>query len=79
MAENMYSVFVMKTKELVAEDLWPLIGKLSPTERLRLAQLATAEAGPVPDAEDRYPLRGKPVIYRDPTLPIAEKDWDALR
>ena len=25
----------------------------------------------------RYPLRGKPLVYRDPTAPVAESDWQA--
>jgi hypothetical protein len=28
---------------------------------------------------DRYPLRGKPLQYDDPTEPVAESDWDALQ
>jgi hypothetical protein len=26
----------------------------------------------------RYPLRGKPLIYNDPTGPVAESDWETL-
>lgn len=26
-----------------------------------------------------YPLRGKPVRYIEPTEPVAEEDWEALR
>ena len=29
--------------------------------------------------EPRYPLRGKPVRYIEPTEPVAEEDWEALR
>ncbi|HEX8693446.1 MAG TPA: hypothetical protein VF746_13575 [Longimicrobium sp.] len=29
--------------------------------------------------EQRYPLRGMPVTYADPTAPVAEGEWDALR
>lgn len=29
--------------------------------------------------ERRYPLRGKPLTYPDPTAPIAESDWQALQ
>lgn len=28
--------------------------------------------------ESRYPLRDKPLIYHDPTEPVAELDWQAL-
>lgn len=27
----------------------------------------------------RYPLRGQPVTFADPTAPVAEADWGALR
>jgi len=27
----------------------------------------------------RYPLRGEPIEYIDPTEPVAEEDWEALR
>jgi hypothetical protein len=26
----------------------------------------------------RYPLRGTPVQYRDPTEPVADAEWEAL-
>jgi hypothetical protein len=29
--------------------------------------------------ERRYPLRGTPVVSHDPTSPVAEADWRALR
>jgi hypothetical protein len=29
--------------------------------------------------QDRYPLRGTPMTYIDPTQPIAEADWEAAR
>ncbi len=29
--------------------------------------------------ERRYPLRGKPLTYEDPTGPVAESDWQALQ
>jgi hypothetical protein len=32
-----------------------------------------------PAAENRYPLHGKPIQYIDPTDPVAEEDWAALR
>ena len=27
----------------------------------------------------RYPLRGKPVEYREPTEPVAQDDWESNR
>jgi len=29
-------------------------------------------------SEKRYPLRGLPIRYEDPTEPVAEEDWEAL-
>lgn len=29
--------------------------------------------------ENPYPLRGLPIRYEDPTEPVAESDWDALK
>lgn len=29
--------------------------------------------------ERHYPLRGKPLVYEDPTAPVADSDWQALR
>lgn len=26
----------------------------------------------------RYPLRGKPLVYNDPTEPVGESDWETL-
>ena len=26
---------------------------------------------------DRYPLRGKPIQYIEPTEPVADEDWEA--
>ncbi|MDW7709691.1 MAG: hypothetical protein SCH98_04390 [Deferrisomatales bacterium] len=31
------------------------------------------------EAEERYPLRGKPYRYDDPTEPVALEDWEALK
>lgn len=32
-----------------------------------------------PPARNRYPLRGLPVTYIDPTEPIAQSDWEIMR
>lgn len=29
--------------------------------------------------QGRYPLRGMPITYIDPTEPVAEADWEASR
>jgi hypothetical protein len=30
-----------------------------------------------PQPAEKYPLRGTPVAYKDPTKPVAESDWEA--
>ncbi len=29
--------------------------------------------------QNRYPLRGTPIQYTDPTEPVAQDDWEVLR
>jgi len=29
--------------------------------------------------ENRYPLRGKPIRYDNPTEPVANEDWEVLK
>lgn len=29
--------------------------------------------------QNSYPLRGTPIVYIDPTEPVAESDWEALQ
>jgi hypothetical protein len=29
--------------------------------------------------KDKYPLRGTPITYSDPTEPVAVEDWEATR
>jgi hypothetical protein len=31
------------------------------------------------ETSNRYPLRGTPIEYVEPTEPVAEEDWDVLR
>ena len=51
----------------------------------RPASICAMEAPPVASVSpkhfetSRYPLRGTPVTYRDPTAPVAESDWESLR
>lgn len=32
-----------------------------------------------PTGQNRYPLHGQPIQYVNPTDPVAEEDWAALR
>ncbi len=34
---------------------------------------------PVSLGQKRYPLRGKPISYINPTEPVAETDWEAVK
>ena len=63
--------------------------RIEPEGELRLADLPF-HAGdevevillrrePSQRAENLYPLRGLPIRYVDPTEPVAEDDWEALR
>ena len=36
------------------------------------------KVGKKPAQKKKYPLRGKPVIYRDPFKSIAVNDWESL-
>lgn len=45
-------------------------------EAVEVIVLARSPASP---AEDRYPLRGTPLRYDEPTAPVAPEDWDAAR
>ncbi len=38
--------------------------------------IPSADHSPVP--QSRYPLRGAPLSYPNPTDPVAEQDWEAL-
>ncbi len=40
--------------------------------------IVAREAATTP-APGRYPLRGTPVQYVDPTMPVAEDDWESGR
>ena len=34
---------------------------------------------PAAQRQNRYPLRGTPIRYIDPTGPVAQADWEAAR
>ncbi len=36
-------------------------------------------SAPQAESAQRYPLRGTPLQYRDPTEPVVESDWGALK
>jgi len=62
------------------EDLRP-IGSREEALQIKLPP-RPALVGPRPaelETAARYPLRGTPVEYRDPTEPVAESEWEALK
>ncbi|MFH1920297.1 MAG: hypothetical protein ABIP48_10485 [Planctomycetota bacterium] len=63
-----------------AEDLRPIRSreealqiKLPPRPRLIRSPSSKAVSS------TRYPLRGTPVYYEEPTEPIAESEWETLK
>ena len=63
-----------------AEDLRPIRNR----EEALLIKLPPRPASlqaPVRNAQSatRYPLRGTPVYYQDPTEPVAESEWETLQ
>jgi hypothetical protein len=48
-------------------------------ERAGPADWVEQEAGSNGDEQARYPLRGSVVRYDQPTEPVAEGDWEAVR
>jgi hypothetical protein len=70
-------------------DAYKTAARIEPEGELRLSDLPF-QAGdevevillrrePGPAGENRYPLRGLPIRYEDPTEPVAEGDWEALQ
>jgi hypothetical protein len=64
-----------RTRAIVAEDGSVTIEKLPfPAGKpVEIFVFPTAEQS---RKEDRYPLRGTPIQYDDPTGPVAESDWE---
>jgi hypothetical protein len=48
----------------------------SPGEAVEVIVLAEERRTP---EERRYPLRGKPLVFLDPTAPVADSDWETLQ
>ncbi len=66
-----------RAETTLAED-----GKLTLTglpfhagDRIEVIVIGTPRSA---SAASRYPLRGQPVHYQDPTGPVAQEDWEAL-
>ena len=48
----------------------------SPGETVEVILISRGSQG---NGQQRFPLRGKPIRYDDPTAPIAGEDWEALK
>jgi hypothetical protein len=62
-------------------------GRVSPEGSLKLENLpfeprasveVVVRADERHSGDERYPLRGTPVVYHDPTSPVVEADWHTL-
>ncbi len=75
-------------------DMLPSIQSLPRSEKVRLIQLLAADVAGEQTSETvppvaadsskedditQYPLRGTSVSYEQPTEPVAESDWEALK
>jgi len=56
------------------------IGSREEALQIKLPPRPASVQAPVLKAETatRYPLRGTPVYYEDPTEPVAESEWETL-
>ena len=62
------------------EDLRPIRSR-EEALRIRLPPRPGSVLAPLRKTEraTRYPLRGTPVYYEDPTEPVAESEWETLK
>lgn len=60
-----------KDKTLIIKDI-----PFHPGDRVEVIIL---ERTPEPEQDKRYPLRGKPIRYEQPTEPVAIEDWEAMK
>jgi len=66
-----------RTKAVVAEDGSLTIEKL-PFPAGEPVEVVVFPAGSRSSQGERYPLRGTPIRFDDPTTPVAESDWEVL-
>ena len=62
------------------EELRP-IGSREEAFEIKLPPRPGSALAPLlkPETATRYPLRGTPVHYEDPTEPVAESEWETLK
>ncbi|MFV1965995.1 MAG: hypothetical protein ACC628_11265 [Pirellulaceae bacterium] len=69
---------VHRTKAIVSENGSLTIEKL-PFPAGKPVEVVVFPAPHQSAAGERYPLRGTPIQFDDPTEPVGESDWDVLR
>ena len=67
-----------RTKAIVSEDGSLTIEKL-PFPAGKPVEVVVLPAESQSPQGERYPLRGTPIQFDDPTGPVAEPDWEVLR
>ena len=67
-----------KTETTLAEDGTLVLNGLPFRAGDRIEVIVLGASPRSPD-QARYPLWGKPFRYDDPTEPVADQDWEALK
>jgi len=67
-----------RTKAIVSENGSLTIERL-PFQAGESVEVVVFPARSHPPQGERYPLRGTPIQFDDPTAPVAQSDWEALR
>ena len=67
-----------RTKAIVSENGSVTIEKL-PFPAGKSVEVVVFPATTKPSQGGRYPLRGTPIQFDDPTEPVAESDWETLQ
>ncbi len=66
------------TRAVVSENGSLTIDRL-PFPAGKPVEVVVFPAGSQSLQRERYPLRGTPIQFDDPTGPVADSDWEALR
>ena len=66
-----------RTKAIVAEDGSLTVDRL-PFPAGKSVEVVVFPAKDETAREQRFPLRGTPVRFENPTAPVAESDWEIL-
>jgi hypothetical protein len=67
-----------RTKAVVSEN-GSLILENLPFPAGKPVEVVVFPANNQPSRGERYPLRGSPIQFDDPTSPVDESDWETLR